>query len=72
MCPMTWLTGQFVDRFRVMSLFYGSLVHFFQVSMHFGILSFLSIVLTFNVKCSQKVNVGRRIKAVFAIYITYP
>ena len=27
--PMTWLTGQFVDRFRVMSLFYGSLVHFF-------------------------------------------
>ena len=38
----------------------------------FCILSSLFIVLTFNVKCSQKVNVGRRIKAVFAIYITYP
>jgi len=70
--PMTWLTGQFVDRFRVMSLFYGSLVHFFQVSMYFVSCLFLFIVLTFNVKCSQKVNVGRRIKAVFAIYITYP
>ena len=70
--PMTWLTGQFVDRFRVMSLFYGSLVHFFQVSMYFVSCLFLFIVLTFNVKCSQKVNVGRRIKAVFAIYIIYP
>ena len=31
--PMTWLTGQFVDSFRVRSLFYDSFVHFFQVFM---------------------------------------